>query len=214
MFITFEGPEGSGKSTQITRAADYLRARGKAVVCTREPGGTPISDQIRAVLLAADNAGIVPLAELFLYFASRAQHVEEKIRPALRAGNIVLCDRFADSTLAYQGYARGLDIQQITRLNDVATGGLHPDLTLLLDLPVEIGLRRAHARANAVAEAEREDRFEREELEFHRRLREGYLALARQHDQRYRIIDATGDVEQVWDATRRTLEVALQGSEL
>jgi len=206
VFITFEGPEGSGKSTQIGRAAEYLAARGCRVLLTREPGGTPIADQLRRVLLAADNAAITPLAELFLYCAARAQHVAEKIKPALARGEIVLCDRFADSTWAYQGYARGLGVELVDRLNETATDGLRPDLTLLFDLPVEQGLTRAVARAERLAEHRREDRFEREDLAFHRRLREGFLRLAELHPERFRVIDAGPDIETVWRSTQAILD--------
>ncbi len=210
MFITFEGPEGSGKTTQVKRAEAYLSGRGFKVTCTREPGGTPVADKVRRILVDADNATLVPMAELFLYFASRAQHVAEKIRPALLEGQIVLCDRYADSTLAYQGYARGLDVEMVARLNELATGGLQPDLTLLLDLSVEVGLARARVRADGVAPREREDRFEQEEIEFHRRLREGYLKLAGEFSGRYRVIDATPGVDEVWTQTKFTLDVALE----
>ncbi|MDP8225380.1 MAG: dTMP kinase [Candidatus Lernaella stagnicola] len=209
MFITFEGPEGSGKTTQIERAAAYLAKRGIAVTRTREPGGTEIADQIRDVLLRADNHDLVPVAELFLYFASRAQHVAEKIRPALQAGHVVLCDRYADSTLAYQGFARGLDIDLIHLLNDIATENLDPDLTLLFDLPVDVGIARARARAERFQPEAREDRFEQEELAFHEKLRRGFLQLAGQHPERYRVIDAARDVEEVWSQTKVTLDVAL-----
>jgi dTMP kinase len=209
LFLTFEGPEGSGKSTQIGRAAEYLTSRGFAVVRTREPGGTPLADQIRAVLLHAGNADLAPLAELFLYCAARAQHVAEKIRPALDRGAIVLCDRFADSTWAYQGYARGLGTELAEQVNTIATGGLTPDATLLYDLPVEIGLSRARRRADRLAHDQREDRFEREDLAFHERLREGYLRLAALHPQRIFVIDATQPLAAVWQATQGRLDQLL-----
>ncbi len=212
MFITFEGPEGSGKSTQIARAYDYLQTRGRRVVKTREPGGTIISDQIRAVLLTAENQGMAPMTELFLYFAARAQHVAEKIRPALAEGAVVLCDRFADSTWAYQGHARGLGGELVEQLNALATGGLQPDATLLYDLPVEIGLARARARIADQAPAGREDRFEREALAFHRKLREGYLLLAQRHRERFRVIDAAPPADAVWAQTRAALDELLARS--
>jgi len=211
MFITFEGPEGSGKSTQIARARHYLAGKGLIVLRTREPGGTPIADQIRTVLLDADNHEMTAAAELFLYFSSRAQHVAAKIKPALDRGEIVLCDRFADSTWAYQGYARGLGVELVEQLNEMATGGLQPDLTLLYDLPVEVGLARARKRAEQLAADQREDRFEREELDFHRKLREGFLLLAERHPQRFRIIDATGDEEEVWRLTQEVLDTEVIG---
>lgn len=206
MFITFEGPEGSGKSTQIRKAGKYLADRGCKVLLTREPGGTPIADQIRKVLLSSENAAITPTTELFLYLAARAQHVEEKIRPALSRDEIVLCDRFIDSTWAYQGFARKLGAEVVEKLNDLATGGLYPDLTLLFDLPVEMGLARAMARAERVAEHQREDRFEREDPAFHHRLHEGFLRLAELHPVRFRIIDASPDIETVWQSTKAVLD--------
>jgi dTMP kinase len=206
VFITFEGPEGSGKTTQLARAADYLRAQGLTVLQTREPGGTPLADRIREVLLDAANTGLTPSAELLLYAAARAQHVVEKIKPALQRGEVVLCDRFADSTLAYQGYARGLDLNLVAQVNLFATGGLEPDLTLLFDLPVEVGLARAGARAKHLPDEQREDRFEREEIAFHQRLRDGYLHLAKAHAERFRVIDAAADVDAVWQRTRAILD--------
>lgn len=211
MFITFEGPEGSGKSTQIGRAQQYLEAGGRRVVRTREPGGTPIADRIRGILLAAENAALTPKAELFLYFAARAQHVAEVIRPALESGAVVLCDRFADSTWAYQGYARGLGTELVEQVNELATGGLTPDCTLLFDLPVEIGLARARARADRKPGELREDRFEREELDFHRRLRDGFLELARRYPARFRVLDAAAGIDEVWRRTRAILDEFLPG---
>jgi len=211
MLMTFEGPEGSGKTTQIVRAVQYLRSFGLPVVQTREPGGTPIADQIRAVLLRAENKAITPLTELLLYFAARAQHVAEVVRPALEAGKIVACDRFADATWAYQGHARGMDTAMIERLNEIATGGLQPDLTLLYDLPIEEGLRRARSRAERLDDAEREDRFEKEALEFHRKLREGFLLLAEREPRRFRVIDAAGSVDEVWLHTKAVLDAEVLG---
>jgi dTMP kinase len=210
LFITFEGPEGSGKSTQLARAADYLAVQGRRVVATREPGGGPLADKIRAVLLDANHAALTPMAELCLYVAGRAQHVAERIRPALAESAIVLCDRFTDSTWAYQGYARGLGVELVEKLNDLATGGLTPDLTLLYDLPVELGLTRARQRADRLAPVEREDRFEREELAFHQRLREGYLLLAAKHPARFRVIDGAPNAGIVWEQTRAALDELLE----
>ena len=211
MLMTFEGPEGSGKTTQIARAVEYLKSYGLPVVRTREPGGTPIADQIRAILLQADNAAITPMTELLLYFAARAQHVAEVVRPALETGKIVICDRFADSTWAYQGYARGLDTELIERLNEIATDGLRPDLTLLYDLPIEVGLHRARLRAERLTDGDREDRFENEALEFHRKLRTGFLMLAEREPQRFRIIDADGSVDEVWGRTKALLDAEVIG---
>ncbi|HRO23914.1 MAG TPA: dTMP kinase, partial [Promineifilum sp.] len=146
MFITFEGPEGSGKSTQIRLLAEFLRARGLSVEVVREPGGTPIGDQVRHVLHDTANTAMSPEAEVLLYSASRAQLVSQRIRPSLAAGRVVLCDRYADSTMAYQGYGRGLDLGMLAALTEIATGGLKPDLTLLLDLDVSAGLSRRRVR--------------------------------------------------------------------
>jgi dTMP kinase len=203
LFITFEGIEGSGKSTQIGRLAERLRRRGAQVVVTREPGGCPIADAIRRILLHPDSSALVPRAELLLYAAARAQHVDEVIRPALAQGKIVLCDRFVDATVAYQGEGRGLDANLIASLNDLAADGLLPHLTLLLDMPVEVGLRRARDRNSAADNGE--DRFERESLAFHDRVRAGYLKLARR-EKRFRIIDADAPVEEVADRINRAVD--------
>ncbi|MBI3092407.1 MAG: dTMP kinase [Candidatus Tectomicrobia bacterium] len=194
-FITFEGVEGSGKSTQCRLLAEALRQAGHACVVSREPGGTPLGERIRELLLHAPGAAITSLAELLLYLADRAQHVEEVLRPALAAGRVVLCDRFTDSTLAYQGDGRGHDRELLRQLNSVAGGGLVPDLTLLLDLPVEVGLRRL-AERGAVASAGA-DRLERENLAFHQRVRRGYLAIAAAEPRRIAVILADGGVEEV-----------------
>jgi len=209
LFITFEGVEGSGKSTQIQALAGYLRLRGERVLITREPGGCPIADAIRAILLDPGNRGLVPRAELLLYAAARAQHCTEVITPALRAGTTVLCDRFADATTAYQGGGRGLDASLIAALNEVATAGLRPDLTLLLDFPAELGLARARDR-NRHASQLHEGRFELEELAFHQRVRSAYLELAAAED-RFRLIDATGTAGEVSARITATVEAFLQG---
>lgn len=191
MFITFEGIEGSGKSTQLRR----LAARISDAVVTKEPGGTPLADRIRAILLDS-SSHLDPVAELFLFAASRRQHVVEIIRPALKRGAAVLCDRFTDSTLAYQGFGRLIDLDKLRALNAWATESLTPDLTLLFDLPEEVGLSRARSRnAEAVHD---EGRFEAEELRFHRRVREGYLALAVAEPARFAVIDSEGDVDEVY----------------
>jgi dTMP kinase len=194
-FITFEGIEGSGKSTQVRTLGQHLEIRGYRVLTTREPGGCPIADAIRAILLDPANRGLRPRAELLLYAAARAQHVEQVIRPALAAGTVVLCDRFADATTAYQGGGRKLDSGLVAQLNTIATASLTPDLTLLLDCPVELGLPRARQR-NQQDFLHDEERFELEELDFHQRVRTAYLALAA-CETRFRVIDATGPVDQV-----------------
>jgi dTMP kinase len=194
-FITFEGIEGCGKSTQVRLAAEGLARAGHEVVVTREPGGCPIADAIRAILLDARNCDMVPMAELLLYAAARAQHVAEVIEPALAAGKIVLCDRFTDSTLAYQGFGRKLDRELISRLNAMAAGSIKPDLTLVLDCPVEMGLARAMARINA-SSAAREERFEQESLLFHERIRDGFLSLAAAEPARFVVLDGGRGIEE------------------
>jgi dTMP kinase len=195
-FITFEGIEGCGKTTQLKLLAGLLEKQGHQVVTTREPGGCPIADKVRAILLDAENRAMVPLAELLLYAAARAQHVAEIIRPALDAGKIVLCDRFTDATMAYQWFGRGLDPETIATLNQLAIGQLWPELTILLDCPVEIGLSRAIARIDNSLGA-REERFELEARQFHQRVRDGYLQLAAQEPARFVRIDGSQDVQHV-----------------
>lgn len=194
-FITFEGIEGSGKTTQLRYLQKHLQTLGYQTVTTREPGGCPISDTIRTLLLSPENSTMASHTELLLYSAARAQHVVEFIRPALAEGKIVLCDRFADATTVYQGAGRGLDMTQLETINRFATDGLTPDMTLILDYPVEEGLQRARAR-NRSDNLESEGRFELEALAFHQRIRQGYLNLAAQED-RIHIIDALDDVDTV-----------------
>lgn len=198
-FITFEGTEGSGKSTQIERLRGHLAARGIDVLVTREPGGTPIAEAIREILLDTRHAAMTSVTELFLYEAARAQHVTEKVRPALLAGTWVLCDRYVDSTTAYQGAGRGLPTEVLERFHEIAAGGLWPHLTFVLDIPVEAGLERAGA-------GRRYDRIEAETIDFHRRVRDGYLALAQRHPERIRVIDASGAVETVAEVIRRNVD--------
>jgi len=194
LFITLEGVEGCGKTTQARLLADWLRGRGERVVTTREPGGCPIADRLRSVLLDPGCSEITPDTELLLYAAARAQHVSEVIRPALAAGSSVVCDRYTDATLAYQGYARGLDLERIAQLNDFATGETRPDLSLLLDYPPELGLQRARQRNETQTVSE--GRFEAEELACHQRVRDGYLQIALDNP-RMLIIDACGTVSDV-----------------
>ena len=204
MFITFEGPEGSGKSTQIQRIGAWLRETGRECIVTKEPGGTPISDRVRAILLDSAATGMDAMTELLLYAASRRQHVVEIIRPALQRGERVLCDRYTDATLAYQGYGRLLDLDRLQTLNQWATDGVKPDLTLLFDLDEETGLARAHARnAGMVVD---ESRLELEDLRFHRRVREGYRSLAAAEPERFAIVDGIGSIEEVFARTIETLQ--------
>ena len=205
-FITFEGIDGSGKTTQMHLLAQRLRDRGHLVIETVEPGGTPIGVQIRRILLDSANRDLRPTAELLLYFASRAQNVEQCILPALAAGKIVLCDRFTESTLAYQGHARGLGEEAVLALDPIACRGLTPDVTLLIDVDVASGLERMQAR-NAAAPgiaAGMETRMDEQSREFHQKVRDAYLAMAKQYASRFRLIDGRGSPEtvaaRVWEA--------------
>ncbi len=209
-FITFEGGEGSGKTTQLQVLLTHLLATGRDAVETRDPGGTPIGQQIRSLLLDPAYGGTAAVTELFLYEASRAQLVHEVIRPALAAGHIVLCDRFTDSTVAYQGYGRGLDLDLIARLNALATDSLRPDLTFLLDLAPEIGLTRAAQRVTP--HAERHDRIEGEALGFHQRVRSGYRAIAAADPDRVILLDAARGMAETEDLIRRRVEALLRGA--
>jgi len=183
MFITLEGPEGSGKTRQIAVLVDALRQQGYTVLMTREPGGTPIGDQIRSVLFDMKNTDMRPRTEILLFQASRAQLVEQIIRPRLASGEIVLCDRYADSTLAYQGYGHQVNLDELKTIVQFATGGLKPDLTLLLDVEVEVGLKRK-------LDASEWNRLDAYELDFHRRVRRGYLEMAQVEPERWVVIDA------------------------
>lgn len=190
LFITLEGPDGGGKSTQARELAAHLQQTGLDVLYTREPGGTTIGDQIRKILMSLDNAGMIPRAEFLLFSASRAQLVHQVIRPHLEKGGVVVCDRFYDSSLAYQGYGHNLDREALQTITAFATGGLKPDLTLLLDLPVESGLGRRR-------EAGHWNRLDDYDLEFHRRLRRGYQLMASQEPDRWVVIDASLPMEDV-----------------
>jgi dTMP kinase len=198
MFITFEGIDGSGKGTMLKLCLAWLGARGCPALQTREPGGSPLGGRLREMLLNAENSRITPEAELFLYLADRAQHVEEVIRPALRAGLTVLSDRYADSTIVYQGYGRGLDIEELFRLNNLAVRGLWPDFTLVLDLDVHTGLERALKRNQELGLTRKEGRFEAEEPAFHARIRSGYRSWAAGRPERIRLVDAEGSPEEVF----------------
>lgn len=205
MFITLEGVEGSGKSTQLGHIEAFLKKRGHAVIVSREPGGTEIGQKIRSILLNPENRAMEPLTELFLYEADRAEHVRKVIGPALAAGRAVVCDRFSDATVVYQGYARGLDLAQIRRIHRFILGDIRPDLTILLDLAPEVGLGRAWAQLEHGDRSGIESRFEKEALEFHCRIRAGYLDLARLEPGRFCVIDAA----QTAAAVRGDIEAAI-----
>lgn len=190
MFITFEGIEGCGKSTQARRIANRLKKTGVSLILTREPGGTPIGHDIRQILLSSKNRNLPPLAELFLYEADRALHMESIVKPALAEKKWVLCDRFFDATTAYQGYARGQDLHVVARLNEIASFGITPDVTFLLDCPVTVGIGRALKR-NADSDVAGQDRFEREKTDFHEAVRHGYRDLAEKNRERFVVVDAT-----------------------
>lgn len=200
MFITFEGVEGCGKTVQARLLAEHLRQMGLPVVLTREPGGTAIGDQIRAVLHDTANTAMLPISEILLYSAARAQIVGELIRPALAAGQVVVCDRYADSTLAYQGYGRGLSLDVLRYITAFATGGLIPDLTLLLDVDVEAGLRRKHAAFRA--QRDELNRMDQQTVDFYTRVRDGYKALVAQEPNRWVVIDASRDIDAIQDEIR------------
>jgi len=197
-FLTFEGGEGGGKTTQIAKLAHALEAQGRSVTVTREPGGSQIANRIRSLLLDPKMKGLVPLAELFLYEASRAQHLHDTIRPALEAGHIVICDRFADSSLVYQGAARGLNGKLVRELNRIATSGLRPDRTFVLDLDPRIGLARVGSRGIL-------DRIEKEALSFHQAVRAGFRRLAREEPRRVKLIDASRSRDDIHAAIVRHL---------
>ncbi|MBO7166525.1 MAG: dTMP kinase [Kiritimatiellae bacterium] len=194
-FITFEGPEGGGKSTHIKLLADFLRSKGKEVLVTREPGGTRLAELIRSLVREELEDPPVTQSEVLLFLAARAQVVSNVIRPALEKGVWVLCDRFSDSTFAYQGYGRGVEVDLLRRLNDFATQGLVPDMTVLLDVPPEVSRSRLLARqadTNSTA-----DRIEQAGEDFHRRLREGFLAMAKDEPQRFTVVDSSKELEDV-----------------
>jgi dTMP kinase len=198
IFISFEGPDGSGKTTQIRLLADYLTEKGYPVVMTREPGGTRISEDIRKIILDPDNKEMDDMTEALLYAAARAQHVEQLIRPAVEEGKIVLTDRFMDSSIAYQGYGRDLG-DKIRIINEYAVNGMHPDLTFFLDLSAEDGIARAGKR-------EKLDRLEQESLDFHRKVYEGYIQLSHIYKDRYVMIDASRSIDEIFEEISTKLE--------
>lgn len=209
-FLSFEGMDGSGKGTQIDLLAEHLAALGITSVVNREPGGTRIGQQIRAILLDAANSQLLPTAELLLYFASRAQAVEEAILPALAEGKVVISDRFTDSTLVYQGVARGLGADVVRQLDAIACRGAAPDLTILLDIQPETSLRRTAAR-NQVS-GSNETRFDEESLEFHARVREGYVQLAAAHPERILVVDGERPPQEVAATIREAVLPRLDGA--
>ena len=203
-FITFEGPEGGGKSTQVQTLAEWLRKQGKKVVVTREPGGTRMSELIRALVRDEMEDPPVTRCEVLLFLAARAQGVSQVIRPALARGEWVVCDRFADSTFAYQGYGRGIDVQLLKNFNDFVTEGLVPDLTILLDVPPEVSRTRLAARQASTSDTG--DRIEAAGEMFHRRLREGFLDLAKAEPKRFTVIDASKSIDKVAAAVQKTVQ--------
>ncbi|MEE8163577.1 MAG: dTMP kinase, partial [Anaerolineae bacterium] len=207
LFITFEGPEGSGKTTQIELLSEYLEEKGYPVLATREPGGTSIGDQVRAILLDPQNTEMLPASEALLFSSARAQIVNRVIRPHLAQGGIVLCDRYADSTLAYQGYGHGLDLEMLHTITALATEELKPDLTIYLDIDVEEGLRRKLA-AHKAGKTEW-NRMDRQETAFHRRVRDGYLQMAAREPDRWLVIDATQPLEAIQALIRARVEAKL-----
>jgi dTMP kinase len=200
LFITFEGPEGCGKSTQMHLLSSYLKERGFDVLNTREPGSTSIGERIRTILLDPAQTDMQPATEFLLFSAARAQHVAQVIRPHLARGGVVLCDRYADSSLAYQGYGYRLDLGMLRTITDFATGGLMPDLTLYLDVPVEVGLRRKAGHSGDAW-----NRMEQKAIAFHERVREGYLAMAAQEPDRWTVVDARLDIDTVQATIRETV---------
>lgn len=208
MFVSVEGMDGSGKTSLIKKLAEYFEERGQDALLTREPGGSSLGRRLRSILLDARSASLSHKSELYLFMADRAQHVEEVILPALEEGRLALCDRYTDSTLAYQGYGRGEDLQSLHCLNNLATGGLMPNITILLDLPPRIGLERAGRRNMEDGLVISEGRFDSESLKFHEKVREGYLTLAREDPERIKIVDASRDMDAVFKDCLRILQEA------
>jgi dTMP kinase len=205
LFITFEGVEGSGKTTQIQRLKRYLTQKGFPCRVTREPGGGPIGEKIRKILLNPKHREMSPLSELLLYEASRAQHVTAVVKPLLKKGLIVLCDRFSDASIAYQGYGRKVDLKWVERLNRLSSQGIKPDITFLLDCPSDVGLKRALQR-NQMLKKEKEERFEREKIQFHHRVRKGYLSIAKKKPHRVKVIDTREGEGKVFEKIRRIVD--------
>ncbi|NOV02430.1 dTMP kinase [Paenibacillus planticolens] len=200
IFITFEGPDGSGKTTQLKKLGEELKKLGHDVLVTREPGGTAISDKIRSIILDPVNKEMVDQAEVLLYAASRAQHVHQLILPALEAGRIVLCDRFIDASVAYQGHGLGVDVEQVKAISRYASSGLEATRTFILDVPVEVSMARLHQRASgANSAAEQLDRIEQKHVDYHNRVRKGFHQIASDHPERVQMINANRSVEEIAD---------------
>jgi dTMP kinase len=208
--ITLEGLDGSGKSTQLALEAERLRGKGFRVTATREPGGTAVGQQIREIVLHAPRGSVTPFTELALMFAARAQHIEEVILPSLRAGDLVLCDRFTDSSVAYQGYGRGIPLQMIKGLETMLCQGVRPDLTLILEIDPETGARRSGQRNRAASDPD--TRFEQEGVEFFERVRRGYREIAQQEPARIRRVDGQGSIEEVHARVRQVVDDFLTGN--
>lgn len=211
MFITFEGIEGTGKTTQIKLLKAFLEGAGQEVKVTLEPGGSRIGKELRKILLNMDSTDITGECELFLYLADRAQHVSQVVKPAVDKGAVVISDRFADSTIVYQGYGRGLDPKLLRELNDVAVCGNWPDLTVLLDIDPEVGLKRAMTRNLQENKMQEEGRFEAESLEFHNRVREGYLTWAALNNDRIMVVDADQTPDEIFEVVKDKVSQMLEG---
>ena len=210
MFITLEGIEGSGKTTQLKYLVEFFENRGNSCITTREPGGTLIGNKIRSILLDPMRKDMDPMTELLLYMADRAQHIYSLVKPSLSEGKTVLCDRFFDATMVYQGFARGLNIHLIEQMHKIVFNDLQPDLTILLDLSPRVGLARAWKQLNIGQRSGGESRFEKETLAFHEKVRAGYLELAQREPERFRIIDAVQDEQRVRESIREALLLFLK----
>jgi len=211
LFISFEGGEGSGKTTQINRLADYLTRQGYGVVTTREPGGTPEGESIRDVLVQRGGGDWLPMSEVLLLYAARYMHVEKVIKPAIAEGKIIICDRFADSTLAYQGYGHGLNPDSIKAVEALTIGAFKPDLTYILDIDVKTGLARSNKQlAVEKGYKQTEDRFERMEIKFHERLRQGFLNIAKSDPARCRVINADQDIDVLFNKVKDSVSLVLK----
>jgi dTMP kinase len=209
LFITFEGVEGSGKTTQIKRLKRYLKQKRVPCFTTREPGGTPIGEKVRKILLNRAHGEMTTLSELFLYEAARAQHVNQVIQPLLRKRGVILCDRFSDASIAYQGYGRKIDPNLVYLLNQIASKGVRPDLTFVLDCPSDMGLKRA-VRRDRQKRSNRQDRFEREKIQFHNRVKKGYLSLAKEEPHRIRVIDTRHGAQRVFEEIRKIVDAVIE----